>query len=260
MKLFGLSIISSKRHDSLLADSMEVERLKSRVSTLEHEKERDHRRFDGYSANMESQLNSKDKELIAIGEDLKKYLDKVEDLTKSNRSLTAKVKELNVNNVKLNKELEKKNSEIGTLKKEANFLHEQIETQAKAIDNLEIIKQEYEKYKRFENEENTQENKEEYVEDVDNEKHVPDSDAMKDPVPVSADENKEKPEDGQEELKGADKGDPLDVWGSSPAAEPEKVGGVPEEGPTDAPAPEASPVEPVNQGKRNKKMRRKKSR
>ena len=107
MKLFGLSIISSKRYDSLLADSMTVERLVSRVSTLEHEKERDYRRFDGYSANMESQLKSKDKELIAIGEDLKKYLDKVEDLTKSNRSLTAKVKELNVNNVKLNKELEK---------------------------------------------------------------------------------------------------------------------------------------------------------
>lgn len=193
MKLFGLSIISSKRYNSLLADSMEVERLKSRVSTLEYEKERDHRRFDGYSANMESQLNSKDKELIAIGEDLKKYLDKVEDLTKSNRSLTAKVKELNVNNVKLNKELEKKNSEIGVLKKEANFLHEQIETQAKAIENLEIIKQEYEKYKRFENEENTHENKEEYVEDIDSKEHVSDSDMAENLESVTTEE---KPSEG----------------------------------------------------------------
>lgn len=258
MKLFGLSIISSKRHDSLLADSMEVERLKSRVSTLKNEKERDHRRFDGYSANMESQLNSKDKELIAIGEDLKKYLDKVEDLTKSNRSLTAKVKELNVNNVKLNKELEKKNSEIGVLKKEANFLHKQIETQAKAIENLEIIKQEYEKYKRFENEENTQENKEEYVEDIN---------AVKVPESVVDEENTEAVTDTQSETKEElekpeelEKGDPMDTWGSLPAAEPEKTGGVPGVGPTDAPAPEASSVEPVNQGKKNKKMRRKKSR
>lgn len=258
MKLFGLSIISSKRYNSLLADSMEVERLKSRVSTLENEKERDHRRFDGYSANMESQLSSKDKELIAIGEDLKKYLDKVEDLTKSNRSLTAKVKELNVNNVKLNKELEKKNSEIGVLKKEANFLHEQIETQAKAIENLEIIKQEYEKYKRFENEENTQENKEEYVEDVD---------AVKVPESVIDEENAETVTDTQvetkeelEKLEELEKGDPLDTWGPLADIRPEEQTDTLLEEPAADPAPEAYPVESANQGKRNKKMKRKKSR
>ncbi len=258
MKLFGLSIVSSKRYDSLLTDSMEVERLKSRVSTLENEKERDYKRFNNYSANMESQLESKDKELIAVGEDLKKYLDKVEDLTKNNRTLTSKVKELNVDNVKLKKELEKKNAEIGILKKEANNLHEKVETQAKAIENLEIIKQEYEKYKRFENEENTHENKEEYVEDVD---------AVKVPESVIDEENMETVTDTQVEAKEElekpeelEKGDPMDTWGPLADIRPEDKADAPVEEPTADPAPEISPVEPVNQGKRNKKMRRKKSR
>lgn len=258
MKLFGLSIISSKRYDSLLADSMTAERLVSRVHTLENEKERDYRRFNGYSANMESQLKSKDKELIAIGEDLKKYLDKVEELTKNNRTLTSKVKELNVDNVKLKKELEKKNAEIGILKKEANYLHEQIETQAKVIENLEIIKQEYEKYKRFENEENTYGNKEEYVEDVD---------AAKVPESVVDEENAETATDTQVETKEElekpeelEKGDPFDVWGSSTTIEPVEAAYAQAEVQTAAPAPEDYPVESSNQGKRNKKMKRKKSR
>ena len=257
MKLFGLSIISSKRYNSLLADSMEVERLKSRVFTLENEKERDHKRFNNYSANMESQLESKDKELIAVGEDLKKYLDKVEELTKNNRTLTSKVKELNVDNVKLKKELEKKNAEIGILKKEANNLHEKVEAQAKAIENLEIIKQEYEKYKRFENEENTQENKEEYVEDID---------AVKVPESAVDEENKETVTDTQVETKeeldepeDLEKGDPLDTWGPSADIRQEEQTDTPVEEPAADPAPEAYPSESASQGRRNKKMKRKKS-
>lgn len=258
MKLFGLSIISSKRYDLLLADSMEVESLASRVATLENEKERDHKRFNNYSANMESQLESKDKELIAVGEDLKKYLDKVEGLTKNNKTLTSKVKELSVDNVKLKKELERKNAEISTLKKEANNLHEKVEAQAKAIENLEIIKQEYEKYKRFENEENTQGNKEEYVEDIDAVK-VPESVVDKENTETVTDtkvETKEEPEEPEE----LEKGDPLDTWGPLADIKPEEQTDTPVEEAAADPAPEASPVEPVNQGKRNKKMKRKKSR